>query len=55
MKDSGYEVLCHEGEMSAIHKAVLKAARKEDVDLEVRTTEENAEGMQHQHMVVIRH
>lgn len=39
LKDAGYEVLCHEKELPALHNALLSAARKADVDLDLSNHE----------------
>lgn len=35
LRDAGYEVLCHEKELPVLHNALIKAAKKADVDLDM--------------------
>lgn len=55
LKDAGYEVLCHEKELPVLHNALLSAAKKADVDLDLSNHEGTADEQPYKLSFVIRY
>ena len=55
LKDAGYEPLCHDRELHELHNALFMAAKKEDVDLDMRKHDGLLEGLPYNLEFVIRY
>lgn len=55
LKAAGYEPLCHERELHELHNALFKAAKKADVDLDMRKHDGLEEGLPYNLDFVIRY
>ena len=55
LKAAGYDPLCHEKELNELHNALFKAAKKADVDLDMRKHDGLLEGLPYNLEFVIRY
>ena len=55
LEAAGYEVLCHERELPDLHNALLREAKKTDVDLDMSENEGTTEEHPYSHSFIIRY